>query len=159
MDALWTHCHADRVATITEDHQSNETMLQCLKEFRFVDDGLKSLLIHGPSGCGKTNWAKINAKKPALFVTHLDRLKDFDVSYHQSIIFDDLDFKHLPRTSQIHLVDRHNDRDIHIRYRIVHIPRGVQKIFTCNENPFIHDPAIQRRLTYKLIDPINRPFI
>lgn len=159
METLWEHCHAKRISTIYEDDPKNDTMLQCLKEFNWFDNGLTSLVIHGPPGCGKTNWAKIHSKKPALFVTHLDRLKDFDPLFHKSLIFDDLDFKHLPRTSQIHLVDRENPRDIHIRYRVCHLPAGIQKIFTCNENPFIRDAAIQRRVTYRLIDPINNPFI
>jgi len=160
MEALWLHCHADRISTITEDTETNDTMLKCLQEFNWNDCGLKSLVLHGPAGCGKTNWAKIHCKKPALFVTHLDRLKDFDPTYHQSIIFDDLSFSHLPRTSQIHLVDRENPRDIHIRYKIINIPARVQKIFTCNEIPFTrHDEAINRRITYRIIDPINRPFI
>lgn len=159
MEAIWEHCHAKRLSTIHEDDPQNDTMLQCLKDFNWNDTGTKSLVIHGPSGCGKTNWAKINSKKPALFVTHLDRLKDFDPGFHSSIIFDDLDFKHLPRTSQIHIVDRENDRDIHVRYRIAHIPKHVQKIFTCNENPFIRDEAVSRRIQYYIVDPINRPFI
>lgn len=159
MDFLWNHCHAESPSTITEDTRTNDTMLLCLKEFNWHDDGQHSLILIGPPGCGKTNWAKIHAKKPCLFVSHLDRLKDFKVGFHQSIIFDDLDFKHLPRTSQIHLVDRENPRDIHIRYRVAHIPASTQKIFTCNEEPFIRDDAIKRRTKWKIINPINSPFI
>lgn len=159
MEAIWSHCHVDLPSTISDKTQVNETMLQCLKEFNWPDESLKSLVILGPPGCGKTNWAKKHALKPALFVSHLDRLKDFKVGVHKSIIFDDLDFKYLPRTAQIHLVDRENPRDIHIRYRVAHIPEGIQKIFTCNEPPFIQDDAIKRRTEWKLIDPINRPFI
>lgn len=159
MESLWEHCHAKSPSTIDEDTPKNDTMLQCLKEFRWVDDNSTSLVLQGPPGCGKTNWAKKNVKLPSLFVTHLDRLRDFRVGFHQSIIFDDLDFKHLPRTSQIHLVDRENPRDIHVRYRVAHIPAGVQKVFTCNDEPFIRDDAIRRRTKWKIVDPINHPFI
>lgn len=159
MEAIWAHCHVDLPATITDKTPCDETMYQCLKEFHWPDDSLKSLVLLGPPGCGKTNWAKKNAIKPALFVTHLDRLKDFKVGIHKSIIFDDCDFKYLPRTAQIHLVDRENPRDIHIRYRVAHIPQGIQKIFTCNEEPFIRDDAIKRRTTWKTINQINTPFI
>lgn len=159
MEAIWAHCHVDIPSTITEKTPLVEEMFRCLKEFTWPDDSLKSLVLHGPPGCGKTNWAKKHALKPALFVTHLDRLKDFKVGIHKSIIFDDCDFKYLPRSAQIYLVDRENPRDIHIRYRVAHIPQGIQKIFTCNERPFIIDEAISRRVTYKLIDPINHPFI
>lgn len=159
MEAIWAHCHVDLPSTISDKTPLNETMLQCLKEFHWPDDSLKSLVLLGPPGCGKTNWAKKHAIKPALFVSHLDRLKDLKVGTHKSIIFDDLDFKHLPRTTQIHLVDRENPRDIHIRYRVAHIPAGIQKIFTCNEEPFIRDDAVKRRTTWKFINPINDPFI
>jgi len=159
MELVWKNCHVAMPSTITEEQEKNDTMVRCLKEFNWDDSHRKSLVIQGPPGCGKTNWAKIHAKKPALFVSHLDRLKDFRIGIHKSIIFDDLDFQHLPRTSQIHLVDRENPRDIHIRYSVAHIPAGVQKIFTCNHEPFCRDDAIRRRVDYKLIDPINRPFI
>lgn len=159
MEAIWAHCHVRLPFTIYEDTPVNDTMFRCLAEFRWIDDSLKSLVLHGPAGCGKTNWAKKHALKPALFVTHLDRLKDFKFGFHKSIIFDDLDLKYLPRTAQISLADRENDRDIHIRYRVASIPSGIQKIFTCNERPFIQDDAICRRIEYKLIDPINHPFI
>lgn len=154
MDAIWKYCHADNSCTITEESPKNDTMLRCLKEFDWADDSLKSLVIVGPPGCGKTNWAKIRAKKPALFVTHLDRLKELDVAFHKSIIFDDMEFTHMPRTSQIHLVDRENPRDIHVRYSVAFIPAGIQKIFTANQYPFSEDPAIQRRI--RLFNVINQ---
>jgi len=159
MEAIWAHCHVKLPSTISESTPMDDTMFQCLKEYHWPDDSQKSLVLLGPPGCGKTNWAKKHAIKPALFVTHLDRLKDFKVGIHRSIIFDDCDFKYLPRTSQIHLVDRENPRDIHIRYRVAHIPQGIQKIFTCNEEPFVRDDAIKRRTVWKKIDLINQPFI
>lgn len=154
MDAIWKFYHADKSSTITEDTETNDTMLTCLKEFRWNDDTLKSLIIQGPPGCGKTNWAKKYCQKPALFISHLDRLKDLDISFHKSIIFDDMDFKHLPRTSQIHLVDRENPRDIHVRYNVAFIPARIEKIFTCNEYPFLADPAVSRRT--KIFNVINQ---
>lgn len=154
MDAIWQMCHADLPSTIYEDSPINEKMDQCLKEFNWPDEDSKSLVLIGRPGCGKTNWAKKNSLKPALFVSHLDRLKDFKPDVHKSIIFDDLDFKHLPRTSQIHIVDRENPRDIHIRYRTAFIPQGVQKIFTANEEPFITDAAIKRRCRYFKINDL-----
>jgi len=159
METIWQHCHANFPSTIYPDTPKNDTMYQSLKEFNWVDDSSKSLVLLGPAGCGKTNWAKKYALKPALFVSHLDRLKDLKIGYHKSIIFDDVDFKHLPRTSQIHLVDRENPRDIHIRYRVAHIPQGIQKIFTCNAYPFVDDGAIERRVKKMVINHQNRPFI
>lgn len=144
MKHIWKLTHPERrKSTIYEEDIINTQMIDTLKEFQY--DFEKPLIIIGPPGCGKTNWAKLHAAKPALFVTHLDRLKEFDETYHKSIIFDDMDFNHLPRQGQIHLVDYENPRDIHIRYNIVNIPAGVQKLFTANFMPFTTDPAVARR--------------
>lgn len=105
----------------------------------------KSIIITGSSGIGKTTWALTNSPKPCLLVSHMDQLKKFDASKHKSIIFDDMDFKHMPLTAQIHLTDSEQPRAIHVRYGIVTIPSGVTKIFTCNNYPFEFHPAIERR--------------
>lgn len=68
------------------------------------------------------------------------------LGYHKSIIFDDVDFNHYPRTAQIHLCDFDNARDIHVRYGTAHIPAGIAKVFTCNEWPLSSDPAVMRRV-------------
>jgi len=109
----------------------------------------KTLVIVGPPGCGKTTWAKEHAPKPALFIRHLDSLAQFRPE-HRSIIFDDLDFKHLPNSTQKYLVDYENLSEIHIRYKVARIPEGIPRVFTANEYPFtedpIHGPAIDRRV-------------
>lgn len=143
-DEIWKLSHLDRVATIEEGTEILGTMCPRLEEFRY--DGLLSLVLIGPAGCGKTTWAKRFLPKPILFVTHIDRLKDYDSAYHKSIIFDDMDFTHIPRTAQIELVDRENPRDIHRRYGITNIPAGVPKCFTGNSRMFIDDEAINRRI-------------
>jgi len=144
MKEIWNLQHpAKRLNTIEEDTPIDETMLDMLKTFHY--DQEKPLILIGPPGCGKTNWAKKHAKKPSLFISHIDRLKEYDPNYHKSIIFDDMDFNHLPRQGQVHLADYENPRDIHCRYHISNIPAGVQKIFTANFLPFASDPAIGRR--------------
>lgn len=105
-----------------------------------------STLVIGPSGCGKSTWAKRVSTKPALWVTHVDTLRRFRAGYHKCIIFDDMDFKHLPRTSQIYFVDQDDMRDIHCRYGNATIPAQTNKIFTANQMPFEEDEAIRRRL-------------
>jgi hypothetical protein len=61
-----------------------------------------------------------------------------------------MDFKHLPRTSQIHLVDVDNDRSIHCRYRTAFVPARTKKIFTTNESSGLivelADAAVKRRI-------------
>jgi hypothetical protein len=101
----------------------------------------------GSSGIGKTTWAKSYAKKPSLFVTHIDDLKKFRADEHKSLIFDDVSFYHYPIQSQIHLCDVENPRSIHVRYGTVSLPKGVQKIFTCNEEPLnVTHEAVARRI-------------
>lgn len=105
----------------------------------------KSTVVIGPSGCGKSTWAKRVAPKPALWCTHLDDLKRLN-SGHKCVIFDDMDFKHLPRTTQIYLVDQDDIRTIHCRNTNATIPANMPKIFTCNEYCFIDDDAVRRRI-------------
>lgn len=109
----------------------------------------KSVVVVGPAGCGKTTWAKIVAPKPTLFIRHLDSLCNLLPS-HRSIIFDDLEFTHLPPSTQKFLVDVTDLAEIHVRYRVARIPSGVLRIFTANDYPFtdggIHAEAIRRRI-------------
>lgn len=136
----------DSSNSITETENSLlERVQNRLKYFTLPEEGHKSIVLQGGSGTGKTSWAKHQAPKPALFVTHMDDLKKL-TNEHKSIIFDDMDFKHFPRTAQIHLVDRFDTRSIHIRYGTATIPAGIVKIFTCNEYPFLEDDAIKRRV-------------
>jgi len=133
--------------TIQADDETQGKICKSLDSLEFCRDKFKTLVLCGESGCGKTTWAKRNAPRPALFVSHIDTLKKFDTEVHKSIIFDDVDFNHYPRTSQIHLVDFDNPRAIHVRYGCVEIPAGIFKIFTCNSHPLtLTDAAIRRRV-------------
>lgn len=148
---IWTIVHPNRRNTITEwDGQG--TIVRELSSLT-ISEG--NTLLIGRSGSGKSTWAKRESPKPALWVTHMDDLKNFEPGYHRSIIFDDLSFQHLPATSQIHLVDWNDARSIHVRYGIAQVPAKTTKIFTCNSYPFTEDGeeaiAIRRRVrTYRL---------
>jgi hypothetical protein len=83
---------------------------------------------------------------PILIVTHMDELRKFDSTYHNSIMFDDMEFAHMPETAQIHLVDYHLERAIHCRYNVAKIPPFTQKVFTSNNYPFSQNLAISRRI-------------
>lgn len=120
----------------------DESMWQILPLFL---GARKSIWIKGPSGIGKTTAAAIYAPKPCLLVTHMDDLKDLSAR-HQSIVFDDMSFVHMPRETQIQLVDREYTRSIHCRHRTATIPAGIVKIFTSNVDIFIDDEAINRRI-------------
>lgn len=142
---FWQNAHPAPTATIT-DNPTAGTLNRALSHFTFDEWDTRSCVLVGPTGCGKTVWAKRNAPKPALMVSHLDQLKNFDPNIHKSIIFDDMVFKHYPIQSQIHLVDQYEARAIHCRYMCAIIPEKTPKIFTCNERPFDLHPAINRRI-------------
>lgn len=143
-EAIWNYISKKSINTIDEDTPIVGTMIPQLRTYQLPINH-KSFILLGPAGCGKTTYAKTVCEKPALFVTHLDVLKEFNAATHKSIIFDDMDFRHMPRVSQIHIVDTENPRAIHRRYGITTIPSNITKYFTCNEYPFIEDAAIKRR--------------
>lgn len=122
---------------------------ECIELNLHIPAESQATVVVGPSGCGKSSWAKRVCKKPSLWVRHMDMLRAFRPGYHQSIIFDDMAFAHIPREAQIHLVDFHDEAHIHCRYGVAIIPSETQKIFTANYYPFTEDPAIDRRV-YKI---------
>ena len=110
-------------------------------------ENVKSLVISGPPGIGKTQFALAHFKNP-LLVSHMDNLSRLNRDLHDGVVFDDMEFTHLPITSQIHLLDWDIPRSIHVRYVVADIPAFTPKIFTCNPGryPFQQDPAIDRRV-------------
>jgi len=108
-----------------------------------------TLVLTGKTSVGKTALAKALLPN-ALMINHIDRLRNYNGLY-DGIIFDDMDFHHYPRESQIHLVDTYEDRDIHGRHVNGYLPAGTSRIITTNRNPYdilnLSDPAIRRRVT------------
>jgi len=151
--AFWTLANPPPSATVHESDEEEGTLCAALSTFKFTEWDTKACILVGPTGCGKTIWAKRNAPKPALMVSHIDQLRDFDPYTHKSIIFDDMVFKHFPVQSQIHLVDQYEDRAVHCRYNAAIIPKKTPKIFTCNERPVDSHPAINRRVRVFNIQP------
>lgn len=152
-ESIWNRTHPRDRGTITNQEFNDGSVCTALEQFDWDFPANKGLILVGPSGCGKTLWAKRNAPRPCLFISHIDRLAEFDERIHKSIIFDDMTFKHYPIQAQIHMVDQYDDRDIHIRYKTAFIPKGTPKIFTCNEEPFDQHEAIKRRTRqFKIIN-------
>lgn len=154
--AAW-NCAKTGANTIEEDHVIEGTIKNDRLNFMTFDTTTKkSLVIEGPTRCGKTTWAKKNAPKPALFISHPDELKGFRANYHKSIIFDDMHFNgdratgkgKWPDRSQVHILDFENPRAINVKHSHAHIPAGVYKIFTCNYFPFEDLPEIKERLVH-----------
>lgn len=140
------------VNTIPEDYQITGTIISDTLQQLLVPTDLTSLWVKGPSGIGKTTWALTVSNKPALFVRHLDTLREFRNGYHMTIIFDDMSFQHLPRQAQIELVDRYHPQQIHVRYSVVNLPANIPKIFLSNDDIFSNDQAINRRITLVDLD-------
>jgi len=117
-----------------------ESLQRVPKEFQ-------SLLVVGPPGCGKTGWAMREMPRPVLLVKHIDTLRYFRPGYHKSILFDDCEFAHLPRPTQLQLCDFENQCQVHLRYQVAVIPARVPRLFLCNPGcePFMTDTAIQGR--------------
>jgi len=141
-DHIWRQQTTADSTTLVEGGQGTECLQ--LQQLQFSGG---SVAIIGPSGCGKSTWAKRVAPKPCLWVTHMDDLRKLKKS-HKCIIFDDMDFNHLPRVAQIHIVDQDDVRSLHVRYGTVTIPANTPKIFTANTKPFLDDEAIKRRVKY-----------
>lgn len=147
--AHWKKFCANTITTTRETSNTRTPFDLRTLNLQSVIEAKKSLVIVGPPGIGKTTWATEVAPKPSLFIRHLDSLSKLQRE-HQSIIFDDLDFKHLPPSTQKFLVDTEQISEIHIRYRVATIPANIPRIFTSNEFPFleegVHGAAIERRI-------------
>lgn len=94
---------------------------------------------------GKRNGriSHFNDGKGALFVCQMDDLQAYKPEKFGRIVFDDMLSKHLPVSTQKHLLDWKDPRTINCRYFNAEIPAKTKKIFTCNWDafPFKEDDA------------------
>lgn len=90
-----------------------------------------SALFIGPPEIGKTAFALAHFDNP-LFVTHMDKLRELNPACNDGIVFDEMGTSHLHHSAAVLLYDRDQARQIHVRYGIVEIPRGMPKIFCSN---------------------------
>jgi myosin-crossreactive antigen len=65
-----------------------------------------------------------------LFIRHYDQLKNYNPEYHTCIIFDDYSISSLDREAKIHLFDINNDSRINVKYGVVTLLAGIDKIFS-----------------------------
>ncbi len=116
-----------------------------------IKDWSRTHIFWGQPGVGKSEFALAHFNAP-LVVSHIDDLRQFDQTVHDGIVFDDMNFDHIPRSAQIHITDQTLPRSIHIRYSTALIPAHTRKIFTTNnDRGFIFkdqdsDAAIKRRI-------------
>lgn len=105
-----------------------------LFKVNFEWDKTKTLVLWGPTNTGKTSLAKALLPN-ALFVRHIDALKEYKSGHYTGLIFDDMSFKHWPREAQIHLLDTDNVSQINVKHSIAIIPEGTPRIITTNMMP------------------------
>lgn len=150
----------DRLESIYKQEQTVLKPVHTLDMFTIppIDQGkfTRSIILYGPAGTGKTSYAKAHFPDGHLVVSHMDDLKHFDDELHTGIIFDDMSFSHLPRSTQIHLLDNEIPRSINVKHGTALIPCNTRKIFTTNllpEEAFdlkdtkrVEDTALTRRI-------------
>lgn len=114
-----------------------------------ITDWSKVHVFWGVPGAGKTQFALAHFTSP-LVVRHIDTLKCFVPGVHDGLVFDDMNFTHWPRESQIHLLDMEVDSDINVKHETSYIPAGTKRIFCTNVDDgaifFLGDGAIDRRI-------------
>jgi len=87
----------------------------------------------------KTQFALAHFKHP-LYVRHADELGSFDKLEHDGIVIDEMDFCHWPSSAVINLLNKKDPQQIHIRYRVAHLPEGVKVVFCSNAENIFYDP-------------------
>ena len=140
-----------------------------LHEFANVSDAIwawvenprsGSLVLYGPSGTGKTELAKSLLKSMGLdyiVIGDKNSLKNLDLSLHQAILFDDMNFEPIAREEFIALLDTANGGDVRILYNVVTIPGDIARVFTTNRphELFQSDTAIERRaIGVEILEPV-----
>ena len=95
------------------------------------------LHIHGGTGLGKTKMACAMFKSPLVIkpfnaIGCIERLKTFNSSVHDGIVFDEADLRYLTREQAIALTDYDEESVLSVRYTTIVLPAGVKKIFVSN---------------------------
>lgn len=140
-------CPADETSSYSLESCSARIGLAPV-DFDSLQGRQRSIILSGPSGIGKTQFALAHFNRPKL-VSHVDDLKHFVPGHHDGIVFDDVDFRHHPRTSQIMVTDWELTRSIHCRHVCAVIPKHTNRIFCCNigcEPVNLWDDAISSRV-------------
>ena len=95
------------------------------------------LHVCGPTGIGKTKFACAQFAnplyvKPFNAIGSLEKLKKFNPTVHDGIVFDEVDLRAFSRELVIGLTDFDEESTLTVRYNVVEIPAGVRKIFISN---------------------------
>jgi len=98
------------------------------------------VLLYGESDCGKTQYAKAHFENP-LIARHNEAVKQFDSSFHDGIVFDDMTFKKSSLEDIQHLLDMDEDSTMRCLHGSYTIPAGTKKIFCSNQSDIFHPAA------------------
>ena len=95
------------------------------------------LHVWGGTGLGKTKMACALFKNPLYIkpfnaVGQIEKLKQFDASVHDGIVFDEANLSSMSREQGIALTDFEDESTIHVRYESIDLPAGVKKVFVSN---------------------------
>lgn len=155
----------DKIVAVMR-HEAGEILKQHKHYYSFDNyselpdwDHSLTLILVGSAGVGKTELAKLLLPR-SLMISHIDRIREYDSTRYDGLIYDDCPLAHLHKEAQIHHIDVQNDRDVHCRYSTGHIPAGTRRIFTTYKHPShvldVSDPAILRRLQiWQLSPPVD----
>jgi len=90
------------------------------------------LILRGPAETGKTSWAIHQFERP-MKLEDLDELKNIPWDC-DGLIFDEMLFDKCCKKTMVSLLDMEYERTIRTRNTNAMIPRGIARIFTCNEH-------------------------
>ena len=102
-------------------------------KFRKVDwDKSCALILRGPPETGKTSWA-IHQFKCPMKIEDLDELKSIPQDC-DGLVFDEMLFDKCCKKTMVSLLDMEYERTIRTWNTNSMIPRGIARMFTCNEH-------------------------
>lgn len=118
-------------------------------------DRSKALIVKGNAGTGKTNWALSQFQQPML-VCDMDDLRNLPPEC-DGLVFDEMLFDNCSKKTQVYLTDMKFERTIRTRHTNARIPKGIQRIFCCNEHEFVFGENPHESVQRRIVD-LGKPF-
>jgi len=122
--------------------------------FKTMDwDRSKALVMKGNAATGKTNWA-VNQFKFPVMICDVEDMRNLPAQC-DGLVFDEMLFDNCSKKTQVYLTDLKFERTIRMRHCNASIPKGLPRIFCCNEHEFVfgldpHESVKRRFIEYEL---------